>query len=154
MAVKVIKEEKEGYSGLSVSNDKGEQFKIHYAGGDLYWVMVDYFENNEFIIDKKDIYFYEELERIFSLLESDYSYIEWSSEAYGELENANRLIIAKIDGGYSIRFYQNPNRVFNRKDICAICFCLSGSKHQDIANEFSSMFYRLSLEGRDNRNRR
>ena len=144
MSVKVIKEQKDGYSSLSIVNNKGEQFKIHYAGGDLYWTMIDYKENNEFIVEKKDVDFYAELEVIFNLIDNDIDCIEWSSEAYGEIEKANKLLISKTNEGFCIKFNQNPNRLFNRKDICAICFCLSGSKLQDIANEFSCMFYRLA----------
>ena len=52
MSVKIIKEEKNEYNGLTIVDNKGEQFKIHYAGGDLYWTMIDYHNDNEFIIDE------------------------------------------------------------------------------------------------------
>ena len=144
MSVKIIKEEKNEYNGLTIVDNKGEQFKIHYAGGDLYWTMIDYHNDNEFIIEKNDFLFYNELEKIFKLIDDDLENIEWFSEAYGEIDKANKLSINKIDETFCIKFYQNPARLFNRKDICAICFCLSGSRFQDVANEFSSMFYRIS----------
>lgn len=143
MSIKIDKEERDNNINLVVSNDNGEQFRIHYAGGDLYWTMTDYKKDNEFVVEKKDICFYEEMENIFKLIGEDFDYIEWCSEAYGELENANKLLISREDEKFIIKFYHNPNRLFNRKDICAICFCLSGSNKQDIANEFSSMFYRV-----------
>ena len=146
MSVQVIKENKEEYNGITIASNNGEQFKIHYAGGDLYWTMEHYHGDNEFIVEKKDLEFYLELDRIFKLIGDDIGFIEWYSEAYGELKNANKLVISKIDEGFSIKFKQNPNRLFNRKDICAICFCLSGSKYQEIANEFSIMYYSLSLK--------
>ena len=144
MSIKIIKEDKEEYNELTIVNNKGEQFKIHYAGGDLYWTMIDYHKDNEFIIDKDDFLFYNELERIFKLIDSDLESIEWCSEAYGEIDKANKLLINKIGETFCVNFYQNPTRLFNRKDICAICFCLNGSRFQDVANEFSSMFYRIS----------
>ena len=57
MSVKIIKEEKNEYNGLTIVDNKGEQFKIHYAGGDLYWTMIDYHNDNEFIIEKNDFLF-------------------------------------------------------------------------------------------------
>ena len=143
MSIKVLKEKKEGYSGFAIVNQKGEQFKIHYAGGDLYWTMVDYCGDNEFVVERRDSLFYEELEIIFNLIGNERSSMEWVSEAYGEKENANKLLISRDGDEFRIKFYQNPNRMFARKDLCAICFCLSGSDYQHVANEFSLMFYRL-----------
>ena len=65
----------------------------------------------------------------------------WYSEAYGEIEEAHKLIITKLDNLFSIKFYLNPNnQLFNISGNCPICFCLSGSRNQKIANLFSEMF--------------
>jgi hypothetical protein len=144
MSIRVIRENNDNCDELLVVNDQGNVFRIHYAGGDLYWTMIDYVKDNEFVVGKEDFDFYKGLENIFSLLGDSISCFEWFSESYGEKENANKLFINKIDKGFCIKFFQNPNRDINRKDICSICFCLSGSRCQNIANEFSLMFHRLS----------
>jgi len=136
---------------LILSNELNDKFLIHFAGGDLYWTMLDYHDNNEFVITKNDKILYEWIENLFIEIADKERYSEllknntfqWSSEAYGLLENANRLTILKDFDKYIIKFYQNPTKMVFRKDICTVCFCLSGSRYQDIANMFSYMFYTL-----------
>lgn len=46
----------------------------------------------------------------------------WDSEDYGIYEKANKLIITFQNNTFAIKFYQNPNREFNYKFLCPICF--------------------------------
>lgn len=133
---------------LELTNEKSEIFNICYAGGDLYWVMMDYVEGNEFFITKEDGMFFLQMEKLFNLIEK-YDYptnktlnrgsFEWLSEAYGIPEEAHKLTITKNNDIFTIRFFQNPNHSFLTKS-CPICFCLSGSKNPKIAGAFSLMF--------------
>ena len=131
-----------------IINYNNNKFIIHYAGCDLYWTMIDYQKDNKFIVTKDDYIFYLLLNNLFNKLNSlnllNNNCFVWESEAYGIKENNNKLIISKINEEYIINFYQNPNKPFQRKDICAICFCLSGSSYQEIANYFSLMFHELN----------
>lgn len=132
---------------LVFENDDGDIFKIHYAGGDLYWTMINYHSNNKFLITKEEtIYF--NLQQLFKKIESfDLPYdktfndncFEWLSEAYGVLENAHKLLIKKEEDYFIIKFIRNPNNFLVGK-LCPICFCLSGSRNPRIAYAFSSMF--------------
>lgn len=136
---------------LILSNEFNDKFLIHFAGGDLYWTMLDYHDNNEFTVTRSDKVFFEYLDNIFNEINSNKRYsnvinnniFKWYSEAYGLYENANNLNILRDTDKYIINFYQNPTKMVFRKDLCTICFCLSGSRFQDIANMFSNMFYAL-----------
>jgi hypothetical protein len=144
MSIDIIKEERnDGSKELLLISENGYKFRIHYAACDLYWTMINYDENNEIIVKKNDLVLYKEIEKIFDLI-GDISELEWYSEAYGEIEDANKLFISKKNDQFAIKFFQNPNRIVNRKGLCPICFCLSGSMFQNVANEFSLMFHRLS----------
>lgn len=131
-------------NGIILTNGYHHQFQMHYAGGDLYWTMLDYFDNNTFYITNNNVILFEYMEYLFSSIKSNYKLyktgcFEWISEAYGIPDEANKLIISKTNNKYNIRFFQNPKNKFNRKDICSICFSLSGSKYQNISNIFSIM---------------
>lgn len=131
-----------------IINYNDNKFIIHYAACDLYWTMINYNLNNEFVVTKDDHLFYSLLDNLFiklidlNLLNNDC--FTWISEAYGLKKNNNQLTILKNNDSYIIKFYQNPNKMFQRKDVCAICFCLSGSNYQEIANYFSLMFHELN----------
>jgi len=139
---------------LTLIDNQNNTFNIHYAGADLYWSMNNYFDGNEFTVAKEDNIFHDQLERLFCIIQKYDRYknllvndhFEWISEAYGITEEAHKLTITKINDSFKIRFFQNKNNPFCLKDFCSICFCLSGSRNQEIANAFSSMF----LEYKDN----
>ncbi len=111
--------------------------------------MIPYIEDNVFVITKEDVYLYSKMQDLFKIIQKcdrvdsktllDNTFT-WLSEDYGPYENANKLIIEFKDNSFIIKFYQNLNREFNIEDICSICFCLNGSKNQDIASAFSLMF--------------
>lgn len=139
---------------ITLENEDGNAFIIHYAGCDLYWTMLNYNKANEFIVTKDDKLLFSQLKKIFKEIKKYDKFtpkllndncFEWISEAYGLEEESNKLTITKYDDKFIIKFYQNPNNPFNNKDICAICFCLSGSKNQNIATVFSIMFQQYIL---------
>lgn len=142
---------------LMLKNEDGNTIIIHYAGGDLYWTMLNYNKDNEFIVTKDDKLLFSQLEKIFKEIKKYDKFtpkllndncFEWISEAYGLEEESNKLTITKYDDKFIIKFYQNPNNPFNNKDICAICFCLSGSRNQNIATAFSIMFQEYILSSK------
>lgn len=136
---------------LSKDND---EMKINFEGADLYFVMYNYHEDNKFVIGKdNDLYVY--FKNLFNEIRindnpynkmlNDNKFI-WISEDYGEYENANRLTITELDDSYIIQFYNNPNKKFGNAKVCPICFCLSGSQNQNIANAFAMMFNNIISE--------
>lgn len=135
---------------ITLINESGNKMVIQFAGADLYWTKLDYCDNEEFIISSSDepLFFY--LENIFNRIEEyDISYpkllnnntFEWISEAYGIPEESNKLTITKETDRYVIKFFQNPNNIFNVKNLCSVCFCLSGSRNPSIASMFSIMLH-------------
>lgn len=139
---------------LTLENENGNTFIINYAGGDLYWVMLNYYKDNQFIVTKDDKLLFFQFKKIFKEIKKydkstpkllNDNCFEWISEAYGLEEEANNLTITKYDDKFIIKFYQNPNNPFINKDMCAICFCLSGSRNQNIATAFSIMFQEYIL---------
>lgn len=135
---------------LILINESGNKFIIHYAGGDLYWTMLDYCYDNQFCVTGKEELLFSQLENLFCEIECDKNLVskllkdncfEWISEAYGVPEESHKLTILKDKDKFTIKFFQNHNKRFYRRDVCAICFCLNGSKYQDVANKFSLMFY-------------
>ena len=130
-----------------IINNENNFFEICYGGSDLYFAMNNYNDDNEldnqFIIDKENI-LYDYLKILFKTYLQGKNKLEWYSEAYGLIENQNRLIITQDDDKYIISFWQNKNNPFNLKGTCYICFCLSGSNNQEIANYFSNMLNELT----------
>lgn len=133
---------------IMIINENGEFFKILYGGADLYWILDNYIKDNHFIIKEEDDIFFKELKELFFKIKKyDNKYMptfhddtfEWFSEAYGEVENANKLIIKEHNNQFDIHFIQNQNG-FIPRNTCYISFCLSGSRNQQIANSFSNMF--------------
>lgn len=134
---------------IEIINDKNEIINIGYVGSDFYWTCYNYTDDNEFIITAEDGRFYYDLAilldkikkycRPYDKIISDNKF-EWISEAYGEEEFAHKLIIEKQKENFKIKFFQNPLNFFRVKGTCPVCFCLSGSRNQKIACEFSMMF--------------
>lgn len=126
---------------IEILNDIGDKFIIHFAGSDLYWTMVTYHKNNLFIINEEYGLFYELIDMLFK--KYNINNFEWLSEAYGLEEEAHRLIIEKINDEYYISFIQNELNRFRIKGMCPICFCLSGSRNQEIINYFAKIYFDL-----------
>ena len=132
---------------IIISNEKNS-FTICYGGSDLYWLMDDYNENNLFVINKDNKIMYSLLKKVFTQIKKyDYPHNKtlnnnvfgWTSEAEGLPENAHVLTIKKTDDSFYIKFHRNPANL-SPQNTCYICFCLSGSKNQNIANAFNEMF--------------
>lgn len=134
--------------------NNNDEMQMSFEGMDFYFTMFNYHNNNQFIIDKdNELYIY--FEHLFIDIKlNDKSYDKmlnnnqfvWVSEDYGEYKDANKLIITKAYESYIIQFYNNPNKIFGNSKICPICFCLSGSKNQNIANAFAVMFNNIIFE--------
>ena len=121
---------------LTITDDFGNSFLFMYGGSDLYWVNNNYKEDNEFIFTENNS-FYSSLCELFSEYESDTT-IEWISEAYGEREESHRLTIEKRDGLFNMKFIQNELNMYRLKDLCPICFCLSGSNNPKFVMKVSN----------------
>jgi len=130
---------------LIINNDD-RYFKIFFAGSDVYFTMDDYNEenasDNRFVINHDNI-LYDYLEELFNNHLKGQKVLEWYSEAYGKIETQNKLTITREKKQYIIDFFQNKENLFNLKGTCYVCFCLSGSNNQKIANYFGKMLNEL-----------
>lgn len=149
MKIKKIEDNNQGYS-IKLTSNQNQSFLMQYGGSDFYWIMLHYDENNKFNVTKEDSFLFSQMQQLFKIIKEyddfyDKTFINntftWSSEDYGTYEKANKLIITLQNDTFSIQFYQNPNREFNDKYLCPICFCLNGSKNEKIASAFSLRFF-------------
>lgn len=133
---------------LKLYNELQNEFKIHISGSDLYWTMINYCDNNEFVITSDDEMYDTFIQLFNDIKENDNKYenvlndntFEWKCEA-GYQENSNMLLIKKEDNKFIIKFIQNPNNMYSKiTKTCSVCFCLSGSRNQEVAYLFSSMY--------------
>lgn len=142
---------KEYFEGKKVINitDKKDQFHISIYGSDLYWIMTDYHDGNEFFINNTDTKFYNALKDLFREIEKrDYKYLplytkntlKWLSEAR-QPEESSTLEIVKGDYFFIIRFIRGEkDHLAKARNICPICFALSGSRNPGIAAAFGIMY--------------
>lgn len=126
-----------------------DEFVIGYFGADHYWVMLNYHENNKFVITKKHEKLYEGLQTIFKFMKIRQepqlkdNVFHWLSEA-GLPEESNHMAITKQRNKFIVEFFQNPNDYISAAHkTCAICFCLSGSRNPNVATMFSTMTHKL-----------
>ena len=126
-----------------IVQDGNNKFIIGFFGADVYWIMLDYIPENKFTIKNDCPYIYEFLENLFSTERFKNCTFTWLSEARLP-ENSSTLKITKGKDFYRIKFIQHEGDFLARaKNICPICFCLSGSRNQRIANKFSLMLNKL-----------
>ncbi len=139
---------------LTVINDNGSQFHMEFGGADFYYIMNDYYDGNEFIIDKNNP-LYIPLKKVFQVIKKKDDKWEstlknnvftWYSEAYGIIEEHSSLQIINNEDAFIISFIRSPKDIMGRATkSCYISFCMSGSRHQDIAYAFSSMFINFPI---------
>lgn len=140
--MRIYKQIVDNRNEIVVYNNKGK-FIIGWFGTDLYWIMPEYISSNCFTIKKDVPYLFEFFEKLFSTHHFKNNTFIWLCEA-GLPENSSTLKITKGKSFYRIRFIQNPKDIIaHARNICSICFCLSGSKNQEIANEFSILLHEL-----------
>ncbi len=140
--MKIFKDALDGRQQIIVQ-DGNSQFIIGFFGSDIYWIMPNYIPENKFIILQSCPYLFEFLENLFSTEHFKNCTFTWLSEARLP-ENSSSLKITKGQNYFRIRFIQNENDYLARaRNICPICFCLSGSRNQQIANKFSIMLNEL-----------
>lgn len=136
---------------LTITDDLNNSFLFMYGGADLYWTVTDYDKNNIFIFNKENpIYSY--LDNLFIKFNNN-GLIEWVSEAYGTSEESHKLVIEKIDNYYKLSFIQNELNMYRLKDLCPICFCLSGSNNPKFVMEISNMYYQMQSRKKDGQKR-
>ena len=134
---------------IHIQNGKKDEFIIGYFGSDLYWILPEYTEDNEFVITEELKVFHSMLNSIFNhmkkekALQLNGTQFHWLSEARLP-EESSTLTITKLDDKFIIRFIQNPNDYFAvMQGSCSICFCLSGSKNPSVATAFSITTHKL-----------
>ena len=115
------------------------KFIIGFYGSDLYWIMINYIPNTKFTV-KKDCYIlFNFLNELFTVGRFKNCTFTWVSEAH-LLKNSSMLKITKGKDFYRIKFIQNSDdHMAKFRNICPVCFCLSGSRNQKIANMFAIM---------------
>ena len=137
----IYKETVDGRKQVAVES-RGKKFIMGWFAGDLYWIMQNY-EPAYFLITKKAPYFYDFFTKLFKEYHFKNCTLTWSSEA-GIDRADNKLKITKGENYFKIRFYQGETDTLSKAtNTCPICFCLSGSKHQRIANEFSNFLHTI-----------
>jgi len=125
-----------------IVESNNRKFIIGWFGADLYWVMPDYSPNNHFTITK-DCILWGFFKSLFSKYHFKNNTFTWVSEARLPNESST-LKITKGKDFFRIRFIQGEDDYLARaSNICPICFCLSGSRNQEIANEFSNLLHEL-----------
>ncbi len=135
--------------------ERVNEFVATLGGADVFWVLYNYKDDNEFIITKEDEYWYSVFNLLFDMIKKNddrftpamkENTFEWISEAYGIPEEAHRLRITKEEKQYKIKFIKGLNMMFN---TCPICFCGSGSRYPRISQLFTVMYSRLCEIGKD-----
>ena len=134
---------------VEIENEKQEVFSILAGGADIYWMMTNYNPENAFVVtEEDDKKFYYQIKDLLEIIKENddpmnktykEDIFEWSSDAYGKIENAHKLTIKKEKDQFVIHFWQNPNNEFLFQKLCTISFCLSGSRNEVISKAFSSM---------------
>jgi len=126
-----------------VVQDGKNKFIIGFFGSDVYWIMLDYIPDNKFTIRKNCTYLFNFLESLFSTEHFKNCTFTWLSEARLP-ENSSSLKITKGQDFYRIKFIQHEGDFLAKaQNICPICFCLNGSRNQQVANKFSIMLNEL-----------
>lgn len=129
-----------------------DEFIIGFFGADLYWIMLNYHENNKFIITKEQEKLYDFIKFMFAFmklyedpqLKDDVFF--WLSEARLP-EESNHMTITKLKDNFVVQFFQNPyDYISKASKTCAICFCLSGSKNWNVASMFGAQTHKLLAE--------
>lgn len=131
---------------LFIGNDDNG-FIICYGGSDFYWITLDYEKCSKFLISKKDKYLYSIFINLFKKIEKNddkdrptirNNVFEWISEAR-QPEISNKLVISKEEDEFVVEFIKNPMD-YVAGQMCAISFCLSGSRNAQIVFEFVKMY--------------
>lgn len=140
--MKIFKETLDKRDQIIVENNQSK-FIISWFAADLYWIMLDYTPQNSFIVTKDTPYLWDFFVSLFSKYHFKNNTFIWISEARLEAESST-LKITKGKDYFRIRFIQGKNDFLAKaRNICPVCFCLSGSKNQEIANEFSILLHTI-----------
>jgi len=136
--MKIYKESIDNREQIVVQANNSK-FIMGFFACDVYWIMPDYIHNNKFTVKKSDSYLFEFIDDLFSKHHFKNCTFNWLSEARLP-QNSSSLKITKGIDFYRIKFIQSPNDYMARlRNICPICFCLSGSRNPEIATKFGIM---------------
>lgn len=111
----------------------GVSFSMLFAGNtDFYWLLTSEYSKEPFVITNDDSYYslFEELFNEIKTVDDNYrptvsgNVFEWYSEDFPK-ETASRMTLTINKDTCEIRFFTNPNRIFQNN--CAVCFSNSGS---------------------------
>ena len=134
--MKIYKETVEDRKQIIVQSGDNK-FIMGFWGADLYWIMPEYTANNKFTVTQDVPYLFNFLKDLFATERFKNNTFIWLSEAYSP-ENSSSLKITKGKDFYRIKFIRSEGDFLARfMNTCSICFCLSGSRNQRIANNFS-----------------
>lgn len=140
--MKIYKETVNNRQHIIVQNGN-DKFVIGFYGSDLYMIMLDYVTNNKFTITQDVPYLFDFFKNLFNAHHFKNNTFIWLSEARLP-ENSSSLKITKGKNYFRIRFIQGERDYLAKaRGICPVCFCLSGSRNQEIANSFSIMLNEL-----------
>ncbi len=157
MITKKPRNNKNGYFDLTVTDKNGKSFIMTVGGNlDLYWLPENHTKNRTFSIDRDDEFTFEIFEQLFGAVEKkDSKYnpvmkdnkLTYISEDWPE-EEANRLVISKLDDSFEIDFVKNEAEdSWSFPHIgCTICFCNNGSRVPEVEGVFMRMFNYLAYE--------
>ena len=145
----MIRKEKNiwGHSSFVIADKLGNTFEVFEGGNlDLFWVADCKGNQTSFVIDESNKEMFRLLKILFKHIkdrDSKYSprlvdnEFTWISEDRPE---ANILKIIKKEDFFEIKFLKNENNFYK---MCAICFCNSGSKFQQVEQLFMEMYIYL-----------
>ena len=130
-----------------IVEDRNKQFVMGWWCNDVYWIMTNYTPGASFTLKEADEPIFSFLIKMFRTEHFSNNTFTWLSEARAP-EESSSLKITKGKDYFRIRFIQGEGDFLAKaRNICPICFCLSGSRKQEIANNFSLLLQELINRG-------
>lgn len=140
--MKIYKQITDGKPEIVVKQHNN-QYIMSWWCNDVYWIMTNYTPDTSFIVKESDEPIFSFLNSLFRTKHFSNNTFTWLSEARRPKESST-LKITKGKNYFRIRFIQGEGDYLAKaRNICPICFCLSGSRNQEIANKFSLLLHTL-----------
>jgi len=131
-------------------NDKDEQFKIYFYDNYLYWSMINYDINNEFVISTKDEYLFNYLNCLFQKIKKydstcnkliEGNTFKWESENNIIVNERSELKIISEEEKFILKFKRGSRDFLSEfHNSCDICFNLDNSSYKEIVHLFSMIY--------------
>ena len=135
---------------IILRNDTNAKFKIYFNDSNLYWTMIDYYDDNEFVISDKDKYLFNYFNCLFDKIKKydndkkiivDGNTINWKSENDIIVKNVSELLITRKENLFIIKFIRNKRDFLSEfHNSCDICFNLNNSNYKEIVHLFSMIY--------------